>query len=82
MTIEKVECVMLECDNCKEPFESYSGYSIYVDEQTIIDEANDSEWKMDHEDGKHYCDKCYHYNDEDEFVLNTERTKDSPTVTK
>jgi len=39
--IEKVECVMLECDNCKEPFESFSGYAIFPDESTIKEEADE-----------------------------------------
>ncbi len=72
--ITKVECSILECDNCKEPFENGSGYGIFADESSMIEDADSSGWETDYE-GKHYCENCHHYNDEDEFVLNTSRTK-------
>lgn len=66
---------MLDCDNCKETFEAYSGYSIFVDEGTIKEQASQSGWEMNHKSGKCFCDKCHHYNDNDEFVLNEARRK-------
>lgn len=74
--IEKVECVMLNCDNCKEHYESGNGFAIFADEAAMIETASDDEWEMHHESGKHFCDKCHHYDENDEFVLNTNRTKE------
>ncbi len=77
--ITKIDSVMLECDNCKEPYESGSGYSIFIDESSLKTYADDDDWYTETKDGKptgkHFCDKCYHFDDNDEFILNVKRTK-------
>lgn len=44
--INKVDCVMLECDNCKDTYESTSGYSIFPDDSTLKELATDDGWEM------------------------------------
>lgn len=78
--IHKIDCVTLECDNCKEDYESFVGYTIFVDYSSLKEHASDDGWELSHE-GKQYCDKCHYYNDNDEFVLNSERTKISAKTT-
>lgn len=73
--ISKVECEILECDNCKELFEDSSGFSIFADESALKENAMDGGWEMNHESGKHYCDKCHEYNDDDELIINPTRIK-------
>jgi hypothetical protein len=74
--ISKVECEILECDNCKELFEDSSGFTIFADENALKENAMDDGWEMNHESGKHYCDKCHSYGDDnDEFIIDSSRTK-------
>ena len=69
--ITKVECVIIECDNCKDVYRSYSGFSIFPDKSDANDNAMDDEW---HREGDlHYCPKCYKINDEDELVVDENR---------
>ena len=69
--IEKIECVMLECDNCKDVFEDTSGFSIFIDESSVIERASDSEWNMDTE--KHFCPLCHSIDDKDEIIIDESR---------
>lgn len=74
--ISKIECVMLKCDNCKGIYESGGSiFTIFSDEESMLQNADDDGWETSRESGKHYCEDCHHYNDQDKFVLNTERTK-------
>ncbi len=66
---------MLECDNCKEDYSNDSGFSIFIDKESAIEDASEDGWDTHHDSEKHYCDECHHYNDNDEFILNIERTK-------
>lgn len=34
--ISKVDCVVLECDNCKNIYESGSGFTVFVDENSAV----------------------------------------------
>jgi hypothetical protein len=65
--ISKVECVLLTCDNCQEVFENYNGFSVFPLKTDVEEQAMDSEWIKEGE--KHYCDKCYSYDDEDNLIL-------------
>jgi len=70
----KVDCVCITCDNCGETFvDEHSGFSIYVDENSAHEAADDYEWYS--EDGKHYCPDCFKIDDEDNLTINAERTK-------
>jgi hypothetical protein len=42
----KVECVTLTCDNCKEVYESdQSGFSIFSDKNTLNEKAVEDGWQ-------------------------------------
>lgn len=72
----KVECIVLECDNCKEIYQNESsGYSIWVLGSDAWDKAQDDGWHKEGE--KHYCGECHDFNDNDELIIKTERKKQS-----
>lgn len=71
----KVECIVITCDNCDETYtDEHSGFSIYSDENAANDACQNDDWESS-EKGKHYCPLCYKINDEDELIINAERTK-------
>lgn len=57
----------IKCDACGKEFEDGEGYSHYDERCFIEDMALSSEWISVR--GKHYCDKCYKYGDNDELIL-------------
>lgn len=69
MAIDKQEAYSLECDGCKNGFENNSGFTIFIDEQCMLEDAYNSDWTE--KDGKHYCDNCYTINDDDEIIFKT-----------
>lgn len=63
---------MLECDNCKKTYTNeHSGFSIYVDESSVSEEASDDNWYMNAVNDKHYCPDCYKINEADEVFIKT-----------
>ena len=64
----------VKCNRCGEQYED-GEHSFWSDEDNAIENAMESEWIE--EKGKHYCDKCFHYNDEDELIINAERTNEN-----
>ena len=73
MSIEKIEMFTVICDNCKTSADDDTDYSCWNDEIAARDVAMEADYI--YEDDKHYCPKCYEYNDEYELIINTERTK-------
>lgn len=70
----KIECICITCDNCGDTFlDDHSGFSIYVDENSANEAADNSEWYS--EDRKHYCTECYTINDDDELIIDMTRSK-------
>ena len=56
--IRKVQMIMLECDNCKEPFKQ-DDRTVFADAEQTIEEALEQGWEIDcNTDKKHYCDDC------------------------
>lgn len=68
------------CDNCQKDIGSTQEYSCWDDSDFAIENAMNSDWIAEY--GKHYCTECYSYDDNDALIINSSRTKDSPTVTK
>lgn len=68
MSYEKIECVVVICDNCGEHLEDYHDFSIFPDETSVNLEDND--WH-ETEDKKHYCPKCHKIDDDDNLVILT-----------
>lgn len=68
----KVECIIITCDICEEPFEDYSGYSIFVSDTDV--DPTDCEWYVDND--KHYCPSCHTIDENDNLILksNTNQT--------
>lgn len=74
MSFLKETLETVQCDNCKTTYQDEStGYAFWIDKNDAWECANGDGWIEDNE--KHYCLKCHDYNDEDELIINTERTK-------
>lgn len=73
MSIEKVKMFTVVCDNCKVSADEGTDYSCWNDENHAKEVAMESGFVT--ENNNHYCPKCYEYNDEDELVINQDRTK-------
>jgi len=65
--IEKIDCVTLSCDNCKKVYENYNGFTVFLDTNTAMEEAQDDDWYRDED--KHYCPDCYTLDDDDNLIL-------------
>lgn len=61
----KIECVIVTCDNCENPYEDGNGFSIFSDETCVHPE--DNEWYVDED--KHYCPSCYELDEDDNLIL-------------
>lgn len=71
-----------KCDNCGEIWEHWNeGWTLMPDELALWPELDDSGWTQGNtksgegKDGELYCDKCWHYDDEDNFILNPKTIK-------
>ena len=77
--IHEEKCYCATCDNCGETYtDEHSGFSLFVDENQCHEHMDNDSW-FSHGDGehkgKHYCPKCYKYDevDEDKIILNESR---------
>lgn len=73
MSIEKVEMYTVVCDNCGVSADENTDYFCWDDENGAEEVAMESGFIK--ENNSHYCPKCFSYNDEDELVIDSERTK-------
>lgn len=74
MSLIEEKLYTIQCDNCKDAYQDDdSGFGWWMDYSDAWEKANNDGWTL--EEDKHYCDKCHHYNDEDELIINSERTK-------
>ena len=65
----ETKSIVIECDSCGEHFVNGEGFVCYSDDpdgDLIKTEAIDGGW-MEIGD-KHYCDKCWHWDDDDNIV--------------
>lgn len=65
--IEKVEMFTINCDNCGENIGADNDFMAMNDEAGIKEYAMNDDWIE--EGDKHYCKKCYSYDDNDELVI-------------
>ena len=72
MSIQKVEMFTVICDNCGKDVNKDAEYSAWNDETFAEDIAMEADWIK--EKDKHYCPKCYEYDDEDELSIKESRT--------
>ncbi len=78
MSFIEEKLVTIQCDNCKDTYQDEdSGYGFWLDSCDAWESANNDGWTSDFEEKnkKHYCPRCHHYNDEDELIINRERTR-------
>lgn len=57
----------VECDNCSEIFEDFSGISFRARSEDIVEDVKECEWHVDGE--KHYCKNCFHVDDDDNVII-------------
>lgn len=79
----KVECVILSCDNCSETYtDDHTGFSIFGDENAAHDHADNDGWYLGHLDGehegKHYCPSCFKYDDIEDDVIHVDANLKNP----
>lgn len=74
--ISKVDSIIITCDVCEDHFEDSSGFSIFGDKTDV--DFSEQEWHDTH-DGKHYCPKCYHIDDNDNLIFH-EKTDPGSTL--
>ena len=72
--IKEFKCYTLLCDNCGADVNGDSEVSGWDSEEYNYDIAGESDW-IEHE-GKWYCNDCHYYDDEDELIIDSARTKE------
>lgn len=67
--IIKVEMFGCQCDSCGEQwFDENNGFVAFSDEYGIKENVgDDDQWYID--DDKHYCKKCWSFDDEDNLII-------------
>lgn len=65
--IQKVEMYTVVCDNCGIDSAANSEFSCWNDKDYAEDVASESDWLKDGE--KHYCPKCYSYDEDGNVVI-------------
>ena len=74
MSFIKETLETVQCDNCKTTYQDEnSGYAFWIDRNDALECAINDGWIE--ENNKHYCKKCHNYNDEDELIIDTEKSK-------
>ena len=65
--IKEVTMFTVVCDNCGSDANEGEEYSCWNDKGYAIDTAMELDWIE--EDDKHYCPKCFTYDDDDNLVI-------------
>jgi len=71
--IQKVEMYTVVCDNCGEDAGAIYEYSCWNDENYAEEVAMNQEWIREEE--KHFCPRCYSYDDTCTLLVDESRTK-------
>lgn len=71
--IKSIPCYTLICDSCGKNLYDETEYSGFGEFNFVIQEALDQDWLI--EDNKHYCDDCWHHDDEDNLIIGKQNTK-------
>lgn len=74
--IYKIEMFAAKCDNCKKEYYEDTDFSCMGDAGLVREEMMESDWH-ETDDEKHYCEKCWLYNDNDEVVIDISRFKEN-----
>jgi hypothetical protein len=54
--IQKHDCYSANCNGCKETYEGYNDFSIFLEKSDLIEEMEMSDWFVD--DDECYCPSC------------------------
>jgi len=66
--ITEVKMFGCTCDNCNKDYEQHNdGYTVYGSPQTLLEYTDNDGW-IEH-NGKHYCDECWSYDENDNIIL-------------
>lgn len=68
----------IDCDNCNDRFVDCNGFMCWQDPSDSQENAGDSDWHIDDDNGIHYCPNCFDFNDEDELVIDENRKNKYP----
>ena len=71
--LKEVKMYTVVCDNCGKDVNKNAEYSAWNDKIFAEEVAMEADWIK--ENDKHYCPKCYEYDDEDELSIKESRAK-------
>lgn len=78
--IRKVEMYGVQCDHCKKDwYDDHNGWTVMPDETSMDSTLDEEGWHRGGmcnnggKDGEYYCDKCWSYDDDDNFILAKDR---------
>lgn len=67
MSFKEEKMYTIICDGCNKNLCDGTEFSGWNDKDYLEEMADEENWKAI--DGKHYCDECHEYNDDDELVI-------------
>lgn len=81
--IYEVKMFSATCDNCKTDwYDDHNGWCAMSDRNTMREMLHNCEWHIEDggeiENRKCYCPDCFEYDDDDNFVLKSDKSK--PTI--
>lgn len=65
--LKEVKMYTIVCDGCGKDVNENTDYSCWNDENANEDIREEAGWEK--VDDKHYCTKCFDYDDNDELIL-------------
>lgn len=65
--IKEVKMFTIVCDGCGKDVNENTDYSCWNDENANEDIRQEADWEK--VDDKHYCTKCFEYDDNDELII-------------
>jgi len=65
--IGKLEMYTLICDNCKESIGETEEFNCWSDESMVEEVTSENGWLK--EGDRHYCPKCYSYDDKANLII-------------
>lgn len=78
--IKEITMFTVICDNCREDSNEGGEYSCWNEAEAALEMAKESGWIE--EGGKHYCEKCWLHDDDDNIAINKERYKEPKTYSR
>jgi hypothetical protein len=70
--IKPVEMFGCNCDNCNRQWEHCEGWTCMPDSSLVSESIDEADWHQT-EDGLTYCPYCYHFDDQDNLIVDRSR---------